>query len=112
MYGKTEHSIPSRFWNEIPEEYVEDVSPQRKNIFEFVHEKTKKNIPAWNSQEAPKGKPSGGYRVGERVKHNVFGKGTVLKMEANKSATVLQIQFDTAGVKTILAEFAKLEKID
>ncbi len=113
MYGKTEHSVPSRFWNEIPEEYVEDVSPKKKNIFEFVHEKAKKNnIPAWNTPEKAAKKSSDGYNVGDRVKHNVFGEGTVLKLDSNKSATVLKIQFDTAGVKTILAEFAKLEKIN
>lgn len=109
MYGKTEHSIPSRFWNEIPEEYTEDVSPKKRNLFEFVHSKPKK--PTWSAAPEPKKKSEGGYSVGERVKHNVFGEGTVLKIDANKSATVLKIQFDTAGVKTILAEFVKLEKI-
>ncbi len=113
MFGKTEPSIASRFWKEIPEEYINDVSPAKKNIFEFVHEKTKKPTKqVWSgATQNKKTTSTNTYNVGERVSHNVFGEGTVLKVEANKSATVLKIQFDTAGTKTILAEFAKLKKV-
>ncbi len=114
MYGKTETSIPSRFWNEIPIEYIDDVSPARQKIFEFVHEKPRK-IPTqlWSGgKEAAKKSSGGGYAVGDRVSHNVFGEGTILKVDANKSATALKIQFDSAGIKTILAEFAKIKKIN
>ncbi|MDO5397541.1 MAG: 3'-5' exonuclease [bacterium] len=115
LYGKTEHSIASRFWNEIPEEYIEDNSPKKKKVFEYVFERPKK--PGfWNSNAQTKSKQTKSdsgpeLRIGDRVRHKTFGKGTVIKSDGNKSATILQIAFDNAGTKTLIAEYAKLEKI-
>lgn len=113
LYGKTESSVASRFWNEIPEEYIEDKSPKKKKAFEYVFERPKKTG-FWNSNSQPKKKQTSsgsGIAVGDRVRHKIFGEGTVIKSEGNKSATVLKISFDSAGTKTLLAEYAKLEKI-
>lgn len=118
MYGKTETSKPSRFWNEIPKELIEDVSPKKQSIFEYVTDRPKRNGLYENFMHTRKPKPktsvaasSGQLVPGTRVKHKIFGEGTIIKAEGNKSATVLQISFDTAGVKTLLAEYAKLEII-
>ncbi len=118
MYGKTETSKPSRFWNEIPKELIEDVSPKKQSIFEYVTDRPKRSGLYENFMQTRKPKPktsaatsSGQLVPGTRVKHKIFGEGTIIKAEGNKSATVLQISFDTAGVKTMLAEYAKLEII-
>lgn len=113
MYGKTESSIASRFWNEIPEEYIEDKSPAKKRTFEYVFDRPKKTN-FWNGNAQTKKKhtsPDSKLSVGDRVHHKTFGDGTIIKSVTNKSATVLQIEFDSAGEKTILAEYVQLEKI-
>lgn len=117
MYGKTEHSMESRFWGEIPGAYKEEI-PEKKKFYEYVHEKAspKKKIHERSGLMFSLGKDSSetrgdSYKVGDRVEHKVFGKGTVTAVQPYKTGAVLQIQFDTAGHKVILADYDKLKKI-
>ncbi len=50
-----------------------------------------------------------GYTVGARVGHKAFGQGTILKSTPVGNDVLLEIQFDTVGVKKLMATFAKLE---
>lgn len=117
MYGKTEHSMESRFWGEIPGAYKEEI-PEKKKFYEYVHEKTspKKKFHERSGLMFSLGKDSSetrgdSYKAGDRVEHKVFGKGTVTAVQPYKTGAVLQIQFDTAGHKVILADYDKLKKI-
>lgn len=117
MYGKTEYSMESRFWGEIPAAYKEEI-PEKKKIYEYVHEKTspKKKIHERSGLMFSLGKGDSethgdSYKAGDRVEHKVFGKGTVTAVQPYKTGAVLQIQFDTAGHKVILADYDKLKKI-
>ena len=117
MYGKTEYSMESRFWGEIPAAYKEEI-PEKKKFYEYVHEKTspKKKIHERSGLMFSLGKDSSetrgdSYKAGDRVEHKVFGKGTVTAVQPYKTGAVLQIQFDTAGHKVILADYDKLKKI-
>lgn len=51
------------------------------------------------------------YTVGDRVKHLLFGEGTVKEMNPGPRDTVVTVDFDTAGTKVMYAGFAKLEKL-
>ena len=117
MYGKTEYSMESRFWGEIPAAYKEEI-PEKKKIYEYVHDKTspKKKIHERSGLMFSLGKGDSethgdSYKAGDRVEHKVFGKGTVTAVQPYKTGAVLQIQFDTAGHKVILADYDKLKKI-
>jgi DNA helicase-2/ATP-dependent DNA helicase PcrA len=44
-----------------------------------------------------------------RVKHPVFGYGTVLDVSGSGPGQKLRIKFDRVGVKTLLTRFANLE---
>lgn len=117
MYGKTEHSMESRFWGEIPAAYKEEI-PEKKKIYEYVYDKTspKKKIHERSGLMFSLGKGDSethgdSYKAGDRVEHKVFGKGTVTAVQPYKTGAVLQIQFDTAGHKVILADYDKLKKI-
>lgn len=117
MYEKTEHSMESRFWGEIPGAYKEEI-PEKKKFYEYVHDKAspKKKIHERSGLMFSLGKDSSetrgdSYKAGDRVEHKVFGKGTVTAVQPYKTGAVLQIQFDTAGHKVILADYDKLKKI-
>ena len=114
MYGKTETSIASRFWKEIPEEFIEDISPKKKSMYEYVLERPKRNNFRDNAAQLRKKTAASGsaLRVGDRVRHKTFGEGTIIKSDGNKNATVLQVDFDSIGLKTLIAEYAKLEKVE
>ena len=52
------------------------------------------------------------YKVGDRVRHIKFGKGTVTKVTPSTDDLEITIQFDTVGEKEMFAKLAKLKKID
>ena len=50
--------------------------------------------------------------VGARVRHKAFGEGTVEKTTPMGSDTLLEIRFDTVGVKKLMSNFAKLDIVE
>ena len=51
------------------------------------------------------------YEVGDRVRHQKFGEGTVTKIADGGRDYEVTVEFDRAGVKKMFASFAKLVKI-
>jgi DNA helicase-2/ATP-dependent DNA helicase PcrA len=51
----------------------------------------------------------GGATVGMRVRHPVFGLGTILGVSGSGIGQKLRIRFERAGVKTIAVRYANLE---
>lgn len=51
------------------------------------------------------------YAVGDRVRHIKFGAGTVTGIVSGGRDFEVTVQFDTAGIKKMLASFANLKKI-
>lgn len=54
---------------------------------------------------------SGDYAIGQRVEHARFGVGTIQRIETLATDHKLVVDFGQAGVKTLLAKFAKLTKL-
>ncbi len=59
---------------------------------------------------APAPSAAGGYAVGDRVEHAIFGRGEIRRIEQQSDDLKLVVEFDGAGSKTLLARFAKLRK--
>ncbi len=57
------------------------------------------------------GQPSLDIKKGDRVKHKKFGEGLVIDVKAKAEDTELEICFDNVGTRTLMASFARLEKI-
>ena len=52
------------------------------------------------------------YKPGDRVLHNLFGRGTILKSEMEQNTEFVEVQFEgKVGKKRLSMDFAKLEKI-
>jgi len=52
------------------------------------------------------------WQVGDRAKHATFGAGTITAIKPMGNDSLLTVQFDTVGVKKIMANFAKLTRED
>lgn len=52
------------------------------------------------------------FNVGDRVKHNMFGEGMVISITQMANDSLLEIGFDKVGTKKIMANFAKIQKVD
>ena len=48
---------------------------------------------------------------GQRVRHEMFGDGTILTMEGSGPDAKLTVYFDRAGSKKFIAKYAKLTRI-
>ncbi len=51
------------------------------------------------------------FSLGEKVEHKKFGKGTITKVTADNGDQMLEIQFDGAGMKRLMASMANLKRI-
>ena len=127
IFGSTSRNLPSRFLGEIPRELTEKTgnftSPSRfVNFRERDDDKyvpfsendvyTKKKQPkASFARPAAKPQPSNvTFAVGDSVTSKVFGKGVVLSVKPMGNDSMLEIAFDKAGTKKLMANYAKLQK--
>lgn len=114
-YGKTTTSSPSRFFKEIPLEYIEDISSKKTSLMQGLG---KLGIRIENNSSSPKPVPSTIdenesviFNKGDIVMHRKFGKGTVISAKQFGNDAILEINFENAGHKQLMAAFAKLKKI-
>ena len=119
LFGSTNRNRISRFIKELPEEYIEKIQ-QNVEINSFGSSASKivasTNIPLQaqiaNKKRAEKPQTiSANFSVGDRVAHNIFGEGTVLKATKMSNDTMLEVAFDNKGTKKIMANFAKIRSI-
>lgn len=75
---------------------------------------SKRAIPIpYSQRKAPKGTPKGtvDFSVGDIVQHPTFGRGVVTSVLDKGENSKIQVNFHTAGEKTILIRFASLKKL-
>lgn len=136
-WGNLIHCEPSRFIDEIADEFVELPPAQSfggwdgpKDDFADVFEKPKgKQTKIGNKAsvtEPPKmtgrnlkkinasggGTDVSGIHVGTEVEHDRFGKGKVLNLEGNAPNVKATVFFPSAGQKQLLLKFAKLKVLN
>ncbi|MBR7060676.1 MAG: UvrD-helicase domain-containing protein, partial [Eubacterium sp.] len=56
-------------------------------------------------------KTDNSYAAGDTVRHKSFGTGVILSCQPMGNDTLLEVAFDRAGTKKLMANFAKLEKV-
>lgn len=52
-----------------------------------------------------------GYKVGDMVQHSKFGNGRVIAIDSGERDYMVSVKFEEAGLKRMLAGFAKLKKL-
>lgn len=121
FYGRINSNMVSRFAKEITTELVDKVDGTIK-----LTKNTGTSSPmgfsakssgsvSLESQIATQKKASAVsnvvFAVGDRIKHKVFGEGTVISAKKMSNDTMLEVSFDDVGTKKLMANFAKLEKV-
>jgi DNA helicase-2/ATP-dependent DNA helicase PcrA len=97
-FGSRSFGAPSRFLGEIPAQVVagRPAAPaRRERSLDYGY--------------AEAGADDGVAAAGMRVRHPVFGAGTILEVVGRGLGQKLRIRFDRAGVKTIVLRYANLE---
>jgi DNA helicase-2/ATP-dependent DNA helicase PcrA len=103
IHGQSFYSLPSRFLDEIPINYLNYI----KNSNSDINTKNRK----YNPSHYPKmtSSTSSMYSIGQVVKHSKFGLGTVVNCEGSGDSMRLQIKFQKVGTKWLISSYAKLE---
>ncbi len=134
LFGNVQYNPPSRFLKEIPSELfrgqntkkatrtVSTFDPDEDNLREdkraeprFGRREPQKQS-LWRETRTPEQerlKQEGAeYRVGQKVKHAVFGTGVILELTPTKDDTQLSVAFPNVGIKKLLLSYAKLERVN
>lgn len=134
LYGQTSRNMPSRFLREIPSSVIDDQSvvARRSTGFTSAHSgfssgarggssytsSSKIGSAKQSSNSAHKFGQAGNaaqksnvdYKVGDTVSHKSFGTGTILTITPMGGDMLLEVAFDKAGTKKMMANYARLEK--
>lgn len=118
IYGKTAPSQPSRFFKEIPDEFIDDRSnllsraetAVRRAGYEPKHEPARLEKYRSRIEEKPQ-IYAADFAPGDIVEHRKFGIGTVISAKQFGKDAILEIEFDSVGHKQLMAAFAKIKKI-
>ncbi len=106
-------SVPSRFLNEIPGEYVEKID-RRTYRYEYGPARTAPTRAAKSAE--PDGvyyeyEDGEGFRPGNIVIHPKFGRGRVLRVEGMGEQMRIDVDFGSVGPKKLIAKYANLRVI-
>ena len=129
-WGKLTDSEPSRFIDEINEDYLDILTSINENKFKPLVSSKPNNEPSFNKLRFKKviAKPKGNFKklkensnksnlfdsnlvVGNLVEHIRFGKGEVVNIEGRGADIKAEIKFENGGLKKLLLRFAKLKII-
>ncbi len=123
IHGKTMPTTASRFFKEIPVEYLEDKTTLQPKVAKVMQDLGVRNAAAPKKEVyMTKGfgssvKSSGStdyskFKAGDTVEHRTFGHGEILKATPCGNDCILEIQFESIGFKRLMAAFAKVKKIN
>ena len=100
LHGSDYYPQPSRFINEIPAELLCEI-----RLGGSVTESL------FRSEETKSSDKDGQLTLGQRVSHAKFGEGVILNLEGNGSHMRIQVNFEKAGSKWLVASYANLQSV-
>lgn len=124
LYGRTNHSVASRFIEELPDDCVERLNKVQKEIsyskasYNMLDKYTKKYMNTVNKAEMAKKANAtikqktdiadlDNIKLGSKIHHPKFGTGTVVAVKGPD----ITIAFDNQGIKTINKEYTTIDVI-
>jgi len=112
VFGQRRLTEPSRFLAEIPDDGVERSGgplPSPRGPGETPPRRGSPPVAAGSTP--PPGVAAGEMRPGQRVRHPLFGVGTVLRREGEGDNLKVTVSFPGVGAKKLVARFAGLEPV-
>jgi DNA helicase-2/ATP-dependent DNA helicase PcrA len=102
LYGNESYNMLSRFVREIPDELKQEIRPKAQ-FSRAVMQAPSRNMGQHRAQEET------GLAVGQRVNHARFGDGIVINLEGQGAQSRVQVNFEAAGSKWLIASMANLQ---
>ncbi|WP_299918322.1 DNA helicase PcrA [uncultured Megasphaera sp.] len=116
MYGRISAYMPSRFLAEIPPQLMEDyhrksAMPQGRTTAVPGKQRVSILTKPVASSLPKKHAVTDTFAKGDKVRHKIWGIGTVLDVIGEGPNMQMKIQFPTKGVRQVVVKYAPLEKI-
>lgn len=116
MYGRISAYMPSRFLAEIPPQLMEDyhrksAMPQSRTTAVPGKQRVSILTKPVASSLPKKHAVTDTFAKGDKVRHKIWGIGTVLDVIGEGTNMQMKIQFPTKGVRQVVVKYAPLEKI-
>ena len=106
--GYAEETYPSRFLNDLPEDLIVGKSRTGRGIKSRTSESVW-HASARTSQAAPVMESK--FRAGTRIKHPMWGEGIVLDSKMQDDDEIVDVVFESVGIKKLSASLANLKVI-
>ncbi len=107
-YGGINRSYTSRFIKELDESFIDVANLRSGSVSSrrsFTPELYSQSMPDYEDESQEQLE----LRVGMRVQHQTFGKGTILQIDPSYEHPKLLVLFDQAGKRRLVLPYAKLE---
>lgn len=104
LYGQDKYHKPSRFIRELPEHCLDEVRMKAQVSRPSSAGRFSQTAVKENFNET-------GFSLGARVKHPIFGEGTIINFEGSGPQSRVQVAFNGEGIKWLVTAYAKLEKV-
>lgn len=117
LFGMTMRNLPSQFLTEIDRQLIEQETSQRQSRRGISADKPESVQSISLQRQMTSAKPQKykaepkEFHVGERVRHAVFGDGTVLAITKMANDAMLEVGFDQVGTKRLMASHPKIKKL-
>jgi DNA helicase II / ATP-dependent DNA helicase PcrA len=133
QFGRIAYNPPSRFLSEIPSELFKSANRRKPTVSSFDPDEDEGTgnrgqgtgnratrtastaRPLWRETRTPEEErrtaEAETFKIGQKVRHAVFGQGVVLRVEGKGDDTTVEAAFPNVGVKKLLLAYAKLERI-
>ena len=116
MYGRISAYMPSRFLGEIPPELVEEYKrksamPQSRMTSVPGQQRVSILSKPVATSLPKKHAVTDSFAKGDKVRHKIWGIGTVLDVIGDGPNMQMKIQFPTRGVRQVVVKYAPLEKV-
>lgn len=102
LYGNDNYNVVSRFFKEIPAQYIEEIRPKAQ---------FSRPVYQGGGFRRQQVEEDSGLSVGQRVSHSKFGQGIVINLEGQAAQARVQVNFENAGSKWLMLAYANLEPI-
>ncbi|MDH1339070.1 DNA helicase II [Ectopseudomonas oleovorans] len=104
LYGSETYNKVSRFVREIPAPLIQEV-----RLSNSVSRPVSTSSMGGGSLFAGSAVPETPFSLGQRVRHSLFGEGTILNFEGAGAQARVQVNFENEGSKWLMLAYAKLE---
>lgn len=118
MYGQIKPYAPSRFLEEIPEDLIDKIKPDKqeesvqRNKRQYREQKAKWGLSQAATKPLFKKSVNARYdwKVGDKVKHTMWGHGEVIEVSGKDKGMMLKLSFPGQQIRQVMVAYAPIEK--